>query len=204
MNTIMAVSTTPVSMLGDVFSAELVSQIPGLRRKALRLTGNESDAEDLVQETITRALEHRTQFRPGSNLRAWLFTIERSLFIDAYRRRRSVAWLGSLEDEDLYGSGGAQPTVSAEETMLGGWVDEDLRAALADLPEYYRHAVLLRDVAQRSYAEVAAALDCPLGTVMSRLHRGRALLRQLLERRWAQESTQRDSVYAHQQTLKAA
>jgi RNA polymerase sigma-70 factor (ECF subfamily) len=204
MNTTMAVSTTSVGLMEEPFSAELIGQIPALRRMALRMTGHPSDAEDLVQETVMRALERRTQFRPGSNLRAWLFTIERSLFINAYRRRRNVAWLGSLDDEDLYSSGGVQPAVSAEETMLGSWVDEDLRAALAALPAYYRDAVLLRDVAQCSYAEVAVKLDCPPGTVMSRLHRGRALLRQMLKQRWAQGSTQHDSAYAHQRTFKAA
>ena len=204
MNTTMALSTTSVSMMGDMFSAELVGQIPALRRMALRLTRHESDAKDLVQETVLRALERRAQFRPGSNLRAWLFTIQRSIFINAYRRRRNVAWMGSLEDEDLYGPGGARPVVSAEEAMLEDWVDEDLRTALAELPEHYRDAVLLRDVGQHSYAEVAAELDCPLGTVMSRLHRGRALLRQMLEQQWSQGSAQYDSAYAHQRTLKAA
>jgi RNA polymerase sigma-70 factor (ECF subfamily) len=198
MNTTVAVSTTSVGMMGDVFSAELVGQIPALRRRALRLTGQESDADDLVQQTVTRALERRAQFRPGSSLRAWLFTIERSLCIDAYRRR-SVAWLWSLEEE-LYGPGAAQPTASAEETMPGTWVDEDLCAAL---PEQYRRAVLLSDVEQRPYAEVGAALDCPPGAVMSRLHRGRALLRRLLERRWAQRSPRHDGAYAHERTFKA-
>jgi RNA polymerase sigma-70 factor (ECF subfamily) len=180
-------------MMGDLFSAELVDQIPALRRVALRLTRHAADAEDLVQETVTHALERRAQFQLGTNLRAWLFTIQRSLFINAYRRRHG-AWLGSLEDEE-HGDGGAEEaltTSSAEETMLASWVDEDLRGALAALPEHYRDAVLLRDVAQWSYAQIAEKLDCPPGTVMSRLHRGRALLRQLLEQRWVQASTLHD------------
>jgi RNA polymerase sigma-70 factor (ECF subfamily) len=175
----------------DFFAVELVDQIPMLRRAALRLTRHEADAEDLVQETVTRALERRSQFQPGTNLRAWLFTIQRSLFINAYRRRRRVAWLGSLEDGDPGDTAEALTTTSAEATMLEGWVDDDLRGALAALPEHYREMVVLRDVAQRSYAQIATDLDCPLGTVMSRLHRGRALLRQMLEQRWALESTQR-------------
>jgi RNA polymerase sigma-70 factor (ECF subfamily) len=137
---------------------------------------------------MLRALERRAQFQPGTNLRAWLFTIQRSLFITAYRRRRHVPWLGSLEDEEQGGAKAVPATTSAEETVLEGWVDEDLRAALAMLPEHYQEVVVLRDVAQRSYAQMAAQLDCPLGTVMSRLHRGRILLRQLLEQRWAQAS----------------
>jgi RNA polymerase sigma-70 factor (ECF subfamily) len=178
--------------------------MPALRRVALRLTRHEPDAEDLVQETVVRALERRTQFRPGTNLRAWLFTIQRSIFINAYRRRRQVAWLGSLEDEELYGSAGVPSGISAEEAMLEDWMDEDLRAALAALPEHYRGAVLLRDVAQWSYAQVAARLDLPQGTVMSRLHRGRTLLRKALDQRWEPGSTQRDSVYAQQGAFKAA
>jgi RNA polymerase sigma-70 factor (ECF subfamily) len=169
------------------FAVELVGQIPALHRGALRLTRHEADAQDLVQETMTRALERRAQFQPGTNLRAWLFTIQRSLFINAYRRRRQVAWLGSLEEEEREVEA-ALTTSSAEEAMLEGWVDEDLRGALAALPEHYREVVVLRDVAQRSYAQIAAQLACPPGTVMSRLHRGRALLRQVLEQRWARAS----------------
>jgi RNA polymerase sigma-70 factor (ECF subfamily) len=154
--------------------------MPALHRWALRLTHHEADAQDLVQETVTRALERRTQFQPGTNLRAWLFTIQRSLFINACRRRRQITWLGSLEDAEQSGVEAALSTSSTEETMLQTWVDEDLRGALAVLPEHYREVVVLRDVAQWSYAQIAAKLDCPPGTVMSRLHRGRALLRQLI------------------------
>jgi RNA polymerase sigma-70 factor (ECF subfamily) len=178
----------------DVFALEVVGQIPALQRAALRLTRHEADAQDLVQETITRALERRTQFQPGTNLRAWLFTIQRSLFINAYRRRRQVAWLGSLEDEEQSDPAAVPATASAEETMLEGWLDEDLRWALAALPEQYREVVVRRDVAQRSYVQIAADLGCPPGTVMSRLHRGRALLRHVLEQRWAQASGQHDHV----------
>jgi RNA polymerase sigma-70 factor (ECF subfamily) len=168
----------------DRFAADLVEQMSILRRMALRLTRHEADAEDLVQDTVTRAWERRAQFQRGTNLRAWLATIQRSLFINAYRRRRQVAWLGSLEEEEE-----ALTTTSAEETLLASWVDEDLRRALATLPEHYRDAVLLRDVAQRSYAEIGADLACPPGTVMSRLHRGRALLRQQLEQGWAAQAS---------------
>jgi RNA polymerase sigma-70 factor (ECF subfamily) len=175
-----------------VFAMELVGQIPALHRGALRLTRHDADAQDLVQETVTRALERRAQFQSGTNLRAWLFTIQRSLFINAYRRRRQVAWLGSLEEEESSRSEAALTTCSAEETLLEGWLDEDLRGALAALPEQYREVVVLRDVAQQSYAQIAAQLTCPPGTVMSRLHRGRALLRRLLEQGWAQASAPHD------------
>jgi RNA polymerase sigma-70 factor (ECF subfamily) len=192
MSSMIEVMNHSLSRRNDGFAVELVGQIPALHRGALRLTRHEADAQDLVQETVTRALERRGQFQPGTNLRAWLFTIQRSLFINAYRRRRQVAWLGSLEDEEQGSAEEALTTTSAEETMLESWVDEDLRGALATLPEHYREVVVLRDVAQRSYAQIAAQLDCPRGTVMSRLHRGRALLRQLLEQRWTQASTRHE------------
>jgi RNA polymerase sigma-70 factor (ECF subfamily) len=175
----------------DVFAMELVGQIPALHRRALRLTRHEADAQDLVQETVTRALERRAQFQPGTSLRSWLFTIQRSLFINAYRRRH-VAWVGSLQDEDQGGAENALATSSAEEMMLEGCVDEDLRGALAALPEHYRQVVVLRDLAQQSYAQIATDLGCPRGTVMSRLHRGRALLRQVLQQHWTQASTPHD------------
>jgi RNA polymerase sigma-70 factor (ECF subfamily) len=173
----------------DRFAMDLVEQMPALHRGALRLTRHEADAQDLVQDTLTRALERRAQFQPGTNLRAWLFTIQRSLFINAYRQRRHMAWLGSLEDEEQRGAAPALARTSAEETMLESWVDEHLCGALAALPEHYREVVVLRDVVQWSYAQIAAQLDCPLGTVMSRLHRGRALLRQLLEQGWTLQGT---------------
>jgi RNA polymerase sigma-70 factor (ECF subfamily) len=185
MYAMMEVTSHSKFMSEEVFAMEVVEQIPALHRGALRLTRHDADAQDLVQDTVLRALERRVQFQPGTNLRAWLFTIQRSLYISAYRRRRQVAWLGSLEDDEQGGAEEALATTSAEETMLEGWMDEDLRGALAALPEHYREVVVLRDVAQRSYAQIAAQLDCPLGTVMSRLHRGRALLRQLIEQRWA-------------------
>jgi RNA polymerase sigma-70 factor (ECF subfamily) len=188
MSSILEVINHSPSRSDDVFAMEVVEQIPALQRGALRLTRHEADAQDLVQETVLRALERRAQFQPGTNLRAWLFTIQRSLFINAYRRQRLVRWLGSLEDEEQGGVDEALATSSAEETMLESWVDEDLRGALAALPEHYREVVVLRDMVQRSYAQIAAQLDCPPGTVMSRLHRGRALLRQLLAQRWAQAS----------------
>jgi RNA polymerase sigma-70 factor (ECF subfamily) len=173
----------------DRFAMDLVEQMPALHRGALRLTRHEADAQDLVQDTLTRGLERRAQFQSGTNLRAWLFTIQRSLFINAYRRRRHVAWLGSVEDAEQRDAEPALATTSAEETMLEGWVDEHLRGALAALPEHYREVVVLRDLAQWSYAQIAARLDCPLGTVMSRLRRGRAQLRQLLEQGSAQQGT---------------
>ena len=192
MSTTMEVISHSLCRSDEVFATEVVGHMPALQRGALRLTRHQADAQDLVQETVLRALERRAQFQPGTNLRAWLFTIQRSLFIDAYRRRRRAAWLGSIEEQDQGGGDEALTTSSAEEMMLASWLDEDLRGALAALPEHYREVVVRRDVAQQSYAQIAADLGCPPGTVMSRLHRGRALLRKLIEQRWGQASSQHD------------
>ena len=102
MSLIMEVINHSLCGSDDVFALEVVGQIPALHRRALRLTRHEADAQDLVQDTATRALERRARFQSGTNLRAWLPTIQRSLFINAYRRRQ-VAWLSSLEDEEQGG-----------------------------------------------------------------------------------------------------
>jgi RNA polymerase sigma-70 factor (ECF subfamily) len=148
------------------------------------MTYGSQDAEDLVQDTIIRALTHRHQFRDGSNLRAWLITIMRSIVVSAYRRKSRAPRVQVLNDgemEDfLYGPGGLLGSPSAEHVMLHTWLDEELRAALASLPEHFRGAVGLCDVEGLTYQETAHVLGCALGTVMSRLHRGRALLRTAL------------------------
>jgi RNA polymerase sigma-70 factor (ECF subfamily) len=167
----------------DTFVDEVVAHLDVLYRVALRLTRQPQDAEDLVQETATRALTRRAQYQPGTNLRAWLLTIERSLFVSAYRHARRgplTQNLDEVEEGDLYGSGGMVPSPSAESALLQEWMDSDLVAALHTLPEHYRVVVVLADVEGLSYAEMAQRMGCPPGTVMSRLHRGRRLLRQAL------------------------
>ena len=170
----------------DTFVAEVMEHLEVLHRAALRLTRRPQDAEDLVQETATRALARRAQYQPGTNLRAWLLTIERSLFVDAYRRARRgpvTQRLDEVEEESLYGRGARVASASAESALWQEWMDQDLVAALHALPEHYREAVLLSDVEGLSYAEMAQRMRCPLGTVMSRLHRGRMLLRRALTHR---------------------
>jgi RNA polymerase sigma-70 factor (ECF subfamily) len=185
-------STMPMSATGprlhehDTFVDEVMEHLEVLHRVALRLTRRPQDAEDLVQETATRALTRRAQYQPGTNLRAWLLTIERSLFVDAYRRARRdpvTQRLDEVEEESLYGRGTRVASPSAESALWQEWMDQDLVAALHALPEHYREAVLLSDVEGLSYAEMAQRMRCPLGTVMSRLHRGRRLLRQALVHR---------------------
>jgi RNA polymerase sigma-70 factor (ECF subfamily) len=167
----------------DTFTDELLEHLDVLQRVALRLTRRLQDAEDLVQETLARALARRAQYHPGTNLRAWLLTIERSLFVSAYRHERRspvTQRIDAVEEGSLYAHGGLAPSPSAESALLQEWMDPALVTALKALPQHYRVAVLLGDVVGLSYAEMAQRMGCPLGTVMSRLHRGRALLRQRL------------------------
>lgn len=167
------------------FERDVVAQLDALYSLALHLTRREQDAEDLVQDTVARAFSRRHQFQPGTNLRAWLYTIERSLFVSAYRRERRAPLIRSLDEEEaaehaLYDGRGTRSSPSAEQELLHWWVSEEIVAALQALPEHYRVAVLLSDVAGLSYAEMAQTMDVAPGTVMSRLHRGRAGLRQAL------------------------
>lgn len=138
---------------------------------ALRLTRNPADAEDLVQDTLLRAFRGLAGYTPGTNARAWLFTILHRARLDTVRReaRRPVAV--ELEEADA-------PVAPAQDLLARG--QEDVEAALGRVPEVYRGALLLRDVEEFSYEEIARMLDVPVGTVMSRIHRGRRLLRAAL------------------------
>ena len=153
------------------FEAEILPHSRSLFGAAYRMTGNAHDAEDLVQETFLRAHRALDRFEAGTNARAWLHTILQRVRTDAFRRRRR-----RLETVELVGEGpGVRP---AQDALASG--HEDLERALAALPESFRTAVILRDLQELSYAEIAAALGVPVGTVMSRIHRGRALLREAL------------------------
>ena len=158
------------------FCVEALPQLRALYGIAYRMTGNVHDAEDLVQETFLRAYRGFDRFRPGTNARAWLITILQRVRTDAFRRRqRRPATV------ELTGEGPAVPP--PQEALASG--REDLERALRSLPEPFRTAVVLRDVQELSYAEIAEALEIPVGTVMSRIHRGRALLRATLDGRSA-------------------
>jgi RNA polymerase sigma-70 factor (ECF subfamily) len=153
------------------FEAEALPFMRALYGAAYHMTRNVDDAQDLVQETFVRAWRGFHRFQPGTNLRAWLFTILARARTDALRRRRRRP-----AEVELLGEG---PSVAPAQERLASGI-EDLERALAGLPETYRTAVVLRDVHDLSYKEIAEALDVALGTVMSRLHRGRALLREAL------------------------
>jgi RNA polymerase sigma-70 factor, ECF subfamily len=136
---------------------------------ALRMIRNPQDAEDLVQETFLRAYKGFDRFMPGTNIRAWLYTILQRVRTDAFRRTQR-----NVPTTELLGDG--PPVPAPQDALASG--GEDLERALAAVPEPFRTALILRDVEDFSYQEMAQALDVPIGTVMSRIHRGRALLRE--------------------------
>jgi RNA polymerase sigma-70 factor (ECF subfamily) len=153
------------------FEAEAVPHMRALYGTAFRMTQNAHDAEDLVQETYLRAYRGFDHYTPGTNIKAWLFTILRRARTDGFRRAgRSPATV------ELTGDGPAVPPPQAK--MADG--GEVIMRALERLPEVYRTAVVLRDVEQFSYDEIARIMEIPIGTVMSRIHRGRAQLRESL------------------------
>jgi len=167
------------------FEDEVVPLLPQLYSAALRLTRNPADAEDVLQETLLRAYRGYGGFKAGTNLRAWLYRILTNTFINRYRqqsRQPVEVELGELEDLYLYRRLGEQSGAarSAEEEALERFVDEDVKAAVEALPENYRIPVLLADVEGFSYKEIAEIMSVPIGTVMSRLHRGRKALEKAL------------------------
>ncbi|HET7291748.1 MAG TPA: sigma-70 family RNA polymerase sigma factor [Vicinamibacteria bacterium] len=160
--------------LDERFEREALPHMRSLYSTAYRLTRNAADAEDLVQEAFLRAYRAFEGYTPDTNIRAWLYTILYRVRADHYRR------IGrSIQTVELEGDGPA--TAAPQDTLARG--QEDVARALAELPECFRGAVVLRDIQEFSYEEIAAILDVPIGTVMSRIHRGRALLRRALSGR---------------------
>ena len=153
------------------FEAEALPHLRSVYGTAYRMTGNAHDAEDLVQETFLRAYRAFDRFTPGSNIRAWLYTILHRVRTDAFRRSRRSPRTVELAEE-------GPPVPPPQDALAHG--GEDLERALKSLPDVFRNAVVLRDVEDLSYQEIARVLDVPIGTVMSRIHRGRALLRAAL------------------------
>ena len=166
------------------FERDALPLMPNLYSAALRMTRNPADAEDLVQETFLRAYRGFSGFTEGTNIKAWLYRILTNTFINSYRKQRREPQT-VLEDElpewYLYERlGGRGAVASAESTVLESIPDEDVKAALDSLPEAFRMAVWLADVEGFSYKEIAEIVDVPIGTVMSRLHRGRKALEKRL------------------------
>jgi RNA polymerase sigma-70 factor (ECF subfamily) len=171
------------------FADQAMPYMSALYAAALRMTRNASDAEDLVQETYLRAYRGFEGFREGTNLKAWLYKILTNTFINQYRAKKRRPDQVDLDDvEDFYifrrlgGLEAADAARTAEAEVLEGIPDDEVKQALESIPEQFRIAVILADVEGFSYKEIAEILDVPIGTVMSRIHRGRrALQKQLWE-----------------------
>ena len=164
-----------------------MEHMPSLYSAAMRMTRNPADAEDLVQETYLKAYRAFESFQEGTNLKAWLYRILTNTFINSYRSKKRRPEQTELDDvEDLYlyrrlgGLEAAAAGRSAEEEVLEHITETEVKEAIESLPEQFRMAVLLGDVEGFSYKEIAEILDIPIGTVMSRLHRGRKALQKKL------------------------
>jgi len=169
------------------FADVAMEHMPSLYTAALRMTRNPADAEDLVQETYLKAYRAFGGFTEGTNLKAWLYRILTNTYINTYRakkRRPEESDIDDLENFYLYrrlgGLEGAAAGRSAEDEVLDHFTETEVKEAIEALPEQFRMAVLLGDVEGFSYKEIAEILDVPIGTVMSRLHRGRRALQKRL------------------------
>jgi len=178
-----------VSPMADqaAFADQAMEFAPQLYSAAMRMTRNRADAEDLVQEAYLKGFRSFHTFDQGTNLRAWLFRILTNTYINKYRqkqRRFDESDLGDIEDLYLYKRMGTfeDPTIgrSAEESLMNMLPDDEVKQALEDLPENFRMPVILADVEGFAYKEIAEMLDIPIGTVMSRLHRGRKAMQKAL------------------------
>jgi RNA polymerase sigma-70 factor, ECF subfamily len=165
------------------FEAEALASIDSLYRTALRLTRNPADAEDLVQDTYLKAFRAADRFEPGTNLRAWLFTILHNTARNRVRDRARETVMADSETVERAADAPAagRDAETPESLLLRETLDPELQAAVDSLPVAFRQAVWLRDVEEFSYAEIAEMLDIPIGTVMSRISRGRRLLFEALK-----------------------
>jgi RNA polymerase sigma-70 factor, ECF subfamily len=179
-------ATTPEDpQLRERFERDVLPMLPSLYGAAMRLTRNPSDAEDLIQETYLRAYRGFAGFQEGTNLKAWLYRILTNSFINTYRKKqREPQIVDGPDDVDewyLYDRlGGRSVEESAETEVLDQIPDQGVKDALESLPERFRLPVLLADVEGFSYKEIAEIMETPIGTVMSRLHRGRKALEKAL------------------------
>ncbi|WP_120003386.1 sigma-70 family RNA polymerase sigma factor [Nesterenkonia muleiensis] len=167
------------------FERDAMQYVDQLYSAAMRMTRNPQDAEDLVQEAYTKAYSAFHQYKPGTNLKAWLYRILTNTYINIYRKRQRQPQQANTDTvEDWQMAQAAEHTSSglrsAEAEALDHLPDNDVKQALQQIPEEFRLAVYFSDVEGFAYKEIAEILNIPIGTVMSRLHRGRKLLRGLL------------------------
>jgi RNA polymerase sigma-70 factor, ECF subfamily len=169
------------------FADDALQYTQQLYSAAMRMTRNPADAEDLVQETFLKAYRAYDSFTAGTNLKAWLYRILTNTYINSYRkksRRPSEVDLGAVQDLYLYRRIGSEESADAarttEDKVLDGLVESDIKEAIEGLPENFRIPVLLADLEGLSYQEIADILEIPIGTVMSRLHRGRKAMQKAL------------------------
>ncbi len=176
----------PPAELRELFEDQALQYMDQLYAAALRMTRNPADAGDLVQETYMKAYAAFRSYEQGTNLKAWLYRILTNTFINSYRKNQRGPYQGAIDDLEDWQLGGAESltqgrtTRSAEAEAIDHLPDSDVKQALQSIPEDFRLAVYLADVEGFSYQEIADIMKTPVGTVMSRLHRGRRLLRDLL------------------------
>ena len=169
----------------DMFEVEMLGHLDTLYGVSCRMTKSTTEAEDLVQDTIVKAMRARDQFQPGTNLKAWLLRILTNTFINRYRRGGLERDIFDGPDIDSLTDGWIGATTmramrDPEAQALTPLVEAEVQRALDDLPDEFRLAVVLSDIEELSYKEIADVMGCPIGTVMSRLHRGRKLLQKTL------------------------
>ncbi|GAA1216142.1 sigma-70 family RNA polymerase sigma factor [Rhodoglobus aureus] len=168
------------------FEEQALPYMDQLFGAAMRMTRNPSDAADLVQETFVKAFQAFGQFQQGTNLKAWLYRIQTNTFINIYRKNQRSPYQGTIDELEDWQLGGAESitqsvsTRSAEAEAIDHLPDSAVKDALQSIPEDFRFAVYFADVEGFSYQEIADIMKTPVGTVMSRLHRGRRMLRELL------------------------
>lgn len=167
------------------FENQVLEHLDMLYAVALRLTRNPTDAQDLTQNTVVKALRFYDRFKEGTYIKAWLLTILRNTFINEYRRRVRRPDVVELTGAEASPEPGPDPEIPYEPSEgnsagLLELLDDEVKDALESLPEDFRLAVIMADLEDKSYKEIAEAVDCPIGTVMSRLYRGRRLLRERL------------------------
>ena len=165
------------------FEREAIPHMDILYNYALRMTANKDDAYDLVQETYLKAFRFWDKYETGTNIRAWLFRIMKNSYINQYRKEVKEPETIDYEDiQNFYNSIRAEVTDTndLQEKMFCGIFEDEVARALESLPEDFRTVVILCDIEELSYEEIAEFIDCPIGTVRSRLHRGRKMLQSLL------------------------